>query len=130
ATGVGLVTIDGNGDNRIIVVPGANLAYETEELKDVRELILNTKILVVQLEMNISMIEQAVTYAYESRVTIILNPAPAQKLSNKLLEKVTYLTPNETEAEILTGIKITSIEDAEKAGKVLLDRGVKNIIIT
>src|SRR5690606_7339907 len=63
-------------------------------------------------------------------VPIIFNPAPAQKLSDEVLSKISYLTPNETEAEILTGVTINSIEDAKTAGKILIEKGVKNVIMT
>lgn len=130
ATGVGSVTLEKNGNNRIIVVPGANLTYKIEELNNIRDVIRKSKILVVQLEMDLGMTEQAVSYAFEDQVPVILNPAPAQSLSDDLLSKVTYLTPNETEAEILTGVKVQSTEDAEKAGRILLEKGVKHIIMT
>ena len=129
-TGVGVITLENSGDNRIVVIPGANLAYTEDELSTIKYLIKNSKILVVQLEMNLSMVHKAVTYAFMQQVPVILNPAPAQVLSDELLGKVTYLTPNETEAELLTGIKVRSMEDAENAGKVLLNKGVKNVIIT
>ena len=129
-TGVGTVILDTDGDNRIIVVPGANLAFTIEDLTEVEDVIKQSSMLIVQLEMDIGMIEQAVNDAFNHEVPIILNPAPAQQLSDKLLSKVTYLTPNETEAEILTGLKVNSIEDAEAAGKMLLDKGVQTVIIT
>lgn len=129
-TGVGSITLEESGNNRIVVVPGANLHYDLQELNRIKGLIQNAELLIVQLEMDLSMIEQAVAYASEVQVPVILNPAPAQKLSERLLEKVTYLTPNETEVEILTGIKILTLEDAEIAGKVLLDKGVQNVVIT
>ncbi|MBO0991692.1 ribokinase [Bacillus sp. SD088] len=129
-TGVGSVTLEENGHNRIIVVPGANLAYGIEDLNKIRELIRRSKVLVVQLEMELEMIHRAISYAYEYEIPVILNPAPAQKLSDELLRKVTYLTPNETEIEILTDIKVTTKEDAEKAGKALLEKGVQTTIIT
>lgn len=130
STGVGSVTIDELGDNRIVVVPGANLAYTLEDLKTVESLIKRAKILILQLEMNIDIIEQAVTIAHENKVPIILNPAPAQVLSDDLLSKVTYLTPNETEAELLTGVNIRTSNDAVKAAEVLIGKGVENVILT
>jgi ribokinase len=130
STGIGLVTLEGNGNNRIVVVPGANLTYKSTDLLKNKNLIKNSQVLVAQLEMDMEMVELAVTCASNYNVPVILNPAPAQKLSDSLLQKVTYLTPNETEAEILTGIKIITKEDAELAGKVLLNKGVKNVIIT
>ncbi|MGG1675656.1 ribokinase [Neobacillus sp. NRS-1170] len=129
-TGVGSITLEGNGNNRIVVVPGANLHYYSSELNSIKSLIQSSELLMVQLEMDINMIEQAVALAAEVQVPVILNPAPAQRLSDELLRNVTYLTPNESEVELLTGIKVLTLEDAEAAGKVLLEKGVQNVIIT
>lgn len=129
-TGVGSITLDQHGSNRIIVVPGANLHYNTSELDSIKNQIKTSNILIVQLEMDINMITEAVSYATSVQVPVILNPAPAQMLSDEILRNVTYLTPNETEAELLTGIKILTKEDAEAAGKVLLQKGVQNVVIT
>lgn len=130
STGVGFVTVEEDGNNRIIVVPGANLHYSKEDLEGIKDLIRTAKIVVLQLEMDLEMIEKAVNYAHEFNVPVILNPAPAQALTDELLSKVTYLTPNETEAEILTGVKINSMKDAIEAANILLDKGVNNVIIT
>jgi ribokinase len=129
-TGIGTIMLDQYGNNRIIVVPGANSQYKTIDLDNVEKVIKESSILLLQLEMDIEMIERAVHYAYVYHVPVILNPAPAQKLSDKILSRVTYLTPNETEAEILTGTKINGIEDAKGAVKVLLAKGVNNIVMT
>jgi len=129
-TGVGSVTLEENGDNRIIVVPGANLNFTIDELENIKHLIMNAKVIVLQLEMDLKMVEQAIAYAADYEVPIIFNPAPAQKLSDEVLSKISYLTPNETEAEILTGVTINSIEDAKTAGKILIEKGVKNVIMT
>jgi ribokinase len=129
-TGVGSITLEENGNNRIVVVPGANSHYYTSDLDRIKSLIQSSELVMLQLEMDLTMIEQAVMYASSVQVPVILNPAPAQKLSDDLLSKVTYLTPNESEIEVLTGIKILSLEDAENAGKILLDKGVQNVVIT
>lgn len=129
-TGIGSITVDQHGSNRIIVVPGANLHYNSSELDRIKNIIKTSKILIVQLEMDLNMIEEAVSYASLVHVPVILNPAPAQMLSDEILRNVTYLTPNETEVEILTGIKVLTIEDGEAAGKVLLQKGVQNVVIT
>lgn len=130
STGVGSIVLTENGDNRIIVVPGANQNYTFTDLKTIQGIIKNSKILVTQLEMAFEVTRQAISFAAANHVPVILNPAPAQQLDDELLKKVTYLTPNETEAQLLTGIKITTYEDAESAAKVLLEKGVKNVIIT
>ncbi|MBS4197615.1 ribokinase [Lederbergia citri] len=129
-TGVGSVILEDNGDNRIIVVPGANLNFTINDLENTKHLIRDAKIIVLQLEMDIKMVERAIAYATNYDVPILFNPAPAQKLSDDLLSKITYLTPNETEAEILTGITINCIENAKAAGRILMEKGVENIIIT
>lgn len=129
-TGVGSITLEKNGNNRIVVVPGANLHYYSSELDSIKSLIQSSDLLIVQLEMDLNMIEQAVAYAVEVQVPVILNPAPAQKLGDELLKNVTYLTPNETEVELLTGIKVLTLEDAKNAGKILLEKGVQNVVIT
>ncbi|KKI90167.1 ribokinase [Bacillus sp. SA1-12] len=132
ATGVGFVTLEKNGDNRIVVVPGANMNYKIDDLNNIENLIKEAKILLVQLEMDLDMIQKAVSYAAENQVPVILNPAPApiQRLDSNLLKHVTYLTPNETELEILTGIKVISNEDAEAGARLLIGKGVKNVVVT
>lgn len=130
ATGVGSITVDENGKNRIVVVPGANLAYSTSDLDSIVEVLKSADILVMQLEMDQDVIEKAATLASIYHVPVILNPAPARPLRDELLKKITYLTPNETEAELLTGVKIDSIEDAKLAADSLLNKGVEHVIIT
>ena len=129
-TGVGSVTLDKQGNNRIIVIPGANLNYLPEELEQVKDIIVEAGVVVLQLEMDITTVEKAAEMAYDLSVPVILNPAPAQKLNDKLYSKVTYLTPNETEAEFLSGIPVNDISSAKKAAEVLLNKGVKNVILT
>nr|GGG72872.1 ribokinase [Virgibacillus oceani] len=129
-TGIGMVTVEADGNNRIIVVPGANMAYGMDDLRTIESQIKAADIVVVQLEMDVHMIERAVTIAADHHVPVILNPAPAQELNDNLLSKVTYLTPNSTEAEILTGIKINSTEDAERAANALLNKGIENVVLT
>lgn len=129
-TGVGSITLDEQGNNRIVVVPGANLQYSTRDLRGLEDVIKDADMLIMQLEMDLAMIEEAAALAHRYHVPVMLNPAPARELSSELLSHVTYLTPNETEAEILTGIKITDIADAQKAARALLDKGVKTVVIT
>lgn len=129
-TGVGSIILDKHGNNRIVVVPGANLNYKTEELETCAHVIKNADLLVVQLEMDIRTIVKAVDLAHQSNVPVILNPAPAQELSHELLQKVTYLTPNETETEILTGIKVIGVDEAKKAAHILHAKGVDHVVIT
>lgn len=130
ATGVGFVTSEINGDNRIIVVPGANLKYNKKELLKLKNVLEDIEILIIQLEMDISVMERAVEMAKEKNIKVILNPAPGQELNDSLLKNVDYLTPNETELEILTGMKVNNLDDTIVASKILLSKGINNIIVT
>ncbi|MGG6313921.1 ribokinase [Paenibacillus macerans] len=129
-TGVGSVVLDGNGQNRIIVVPGANLQFTPEETRRLEPMIRSAQMLVMQLEMDISVIELAAEFAAEYGVPCILNPAPARELSDELLRKVTYLTPNESELALLTGIPADSEENVRRGAQALVDRGVGTVIVT
>jgi len=86
--------------------------------------------IVLQLETTMEIVEHAVAIAFENNVPVILNPAPGRKLEPALIEKIDYLTPNETEAEILTGIKVASDDDARRAGTRLMELGAGNVIVT
>ncbi|MGP4079929.1 ribokinase [Pseudalkalibacillus sp. R45] len=130
STGVGFVTLEEDGNNRIIIVPSANLQYKPADLSHVQDLIKEADIVLVQLEMDLKVTEKAITFAKQFGIPVIFNPAPARTLEDHLLQKVTYLTPNETEAEILTGVKIKTLEDVKHAGRHLVNRGVENVVIT
>lgn len=129
-SGIALITVDDKGENCIVVASGANAAITPNDLEPVQPLIEQSHIVLLQLEIPIATIEQAAAIAAEKDVTIILNPAPAQSLPASLLQKVSIITPNETEAEILTGITITDIASAQQAAVALKDKGVQTVIIT
>jgi ribokinase len=130
ATGVGSIVLERSGQNRIIVVPGANLHYTTEETERLEPVIASADLLMMQLEMEPAVIERAAELAARHGVPVILNPAPAQPLSDDLLRNVTCLTPNETELELLTGMKTDSMDSVKRAAQALLDRGVKHVVVT
>jgi ribokinase len=130
STGIGSIVLEENGQNRIIVVPGANLSYSAQDVEQLEPVIRTADMLVMQLEMDIAVIEKAAEIAQCHKVPVILNPAPARPLSDDLLRKVTYLTPNETELGIITGRTIESVEDCEEAAKTLLEKGVRHVIVT
>lgn len=129
-TGVGSIFLDEHGNNRIIVIPGSNLQFTPQEVDHVKDVIKEAGVLMLQLEMNISTVKRAAELAYKSNVPVILNPAPAQKLEDELYRKITYLTPNQKEAQLLSGIKVHDRNSAQKAAKILLNKGVQNVILT
>lgn len=129
-SGVALIMVDDEGNNVIVVAPGANHKLTPEDVKEAESDIASSGALVAQLEVPIETIEFAAGLANKSRVPFILDPAPAQKLSPELLNMVDVLTPNETEAQILTGIEVKDQESAEAAAQKLLECGVKNVVLT
>ncbi|OMD63218.1 ribokinase [Paenibacillus odorifer] len=130
ATGVASIVIEEDGENRIIVVPGANIELTVEDIQALEAVISQAKIIVLQLEMDLAMSEQAIAIAHRKGIPVILNPAPARVLKDEMLAQVSYLTPNETEAGILSGMIVDSAETAEQAARILLQKGVQNVIVT
>ena len=129
-SGVALITVDDTGDNVIVVAPGANLKLFPEDVGKAQPVIASSGAVAAQLEVPLETVEFAARLANDACVPFILDPAPAQKLSDEFLQMVDVLTPNETEAEILTGIKVTDENSALAAAKDLLQRGVKAVILT
>jgi len=130
-SGVALITVDDAGNNVIVVAPGANQMLSPNDVEKAELDIASSGALVAQLEIPLETVEFAAQLANESGVLFILDPAPAQKLSPELLKMVDVLTPNETEAQILTGIEVTSNRDSAcTAVKKLLEYGVKSVILT
>jgi ribokinase len=129
-SGVALITVDSTGENSIVVAPGSNGNLLKEDIPSV---IFDTgkfEILLLQLEIPIDTVEYSAVTASEHGIKVILNPAPARKLSDNLLKNTWLITPNETEAETITGVIITDIPSAERAAELIQERGVKNVIIT
>ena len=129
-SGVALITVDDAGDNVIVVAPGANLKLSPEDVRKAQSVIASSGAVAAQLEVPLETVEFAARLANDAGVPFILDPAPAQKLSPEFLQMVDILTPNETEAEILTGIEVTDENSALAAAKDLLQRGVKAVILT
>jgi len=130
-TGVALIFVDEKGENTIAVAEGANAKLSPEEVTQAKASIISADILLLQLEIPTQTVEQAVFIASKANVPIILNPAPAQPITNpSMLEKITFLTPNETEAALLTEVQIEDEASALEAGRKLLKSGVSNAIVT
>lgn len=130
-TGIALIMVDEvSAQNEIVVVSGACGNITPEDVEKCRSLIEGASILLLQHEINPDAQRSVIEIAHAASVKIVLNPAPAKKVPQDLLEKIDIVTPNETEAQVLTGVEVKNLEDAEKAAKVFLDRGVKNVVIT
>jgi len=130
STGTALITVDKSGENKIIVIPGSNMKLSHSDIEKKKNLFSQVKVVIAQLEIPLDTVVNAATLAKENDTTFILNPAPAQELPDKLFPLIDYLTPNETELEILSGMTISNETSIEKAAKILLKKGVKNVIVT
>ncbi|WP_263366065.1 ribokinase [Edaphobacter bradus] len=131
ATGSAAIIIDAvKGENAIIVVPGACFELTPEEVEQARALIAESAIFVTQLELSLPTVEAGLKLAHSLGVPTILNPAPGCKLPESIFPYCDYITPNETETEILTGICVDSLANADRAADALLARGVRNVVIT
>jgi ribokinase len=129
-SGVALITVDDTGGNEIVVASGANQKLSLRDIKGAVSAIASSAVLVVQLEVPMKTVEFAAQLAHNYKLTVILDPAPAQKLSPELLKIVDCIKPNETEAQILTDIEVINEASARKAADHLLKSGVKAVILT
>ena len=124
-TGVAMILVDLSGENQIAVVPGSNGRLTPADLRQHRELIAGARVLLLQMEIPRETVFEALRLGRECGLTTILNPAPAAPLPSDLLRLVDILTPNESEAQALTG----SADPAE-AARILTDRGVGTVVVT
>ncbi len=129
-SGVALIIVDSEGENSIVVAPGSNGNLLVQDIDNEVFSPGKFSVLLLQLEIPLMTVEYAALTAAENDIKVILNPAPAQKMHDYLLRHLWLITPDETEAEILTGIKVHNESTAEAAAASLQKRGVKNVIIT
>jgi ribokinase len=129
-SGIALITVDSEGENNIVVAPGSNSNLVAEDIP--AELLASGKykILLLQLEVPMMTVEYAALTAAENGIKVILNPAPAAKLHDYLLRHIWLITPDESEAEMITGIKVKDEFSADNAARYFQKKGVKNVIIT
>ena len=130
ATGVALITVDKNAQNSIVVSPGANFEVKEDDIDNNIEAIKYSDIVVLQLETPLNTIKYALNKSKELNKYTILNPAPAVKLDDEIIKNVDLLTPNETELEIISGVSIETEEDIQKAAQIMIEKGVKELIVT
>ena len=129
-SGVALIIVDSKGENSIVVASGANSNLKPEDIPEELFDCGKFNAILLQLEIPLETVEYCARRASECGMRVILNPAPAQPLSNDFLSHITLATPNETEAEALTGISIEDESSAAQAAEILKSKGVKNVIIT
>lgn len=130
STGVALIFVNAEGENVIGIHAGANAALSAEQVADEHARIADADALLMQLESPLESVLAAAKIAHQNNTTVVLNPAPARTLPDELLALVDIITPNETEAEKLTGIRVTNDDDAANAAQALHDKGIDTVIIT
>ncbi len=129
-TGVALITVDQNAENCIVVAPGANNTLSKEDVDKCRKSIEDAGILLMQFEIPMETVEYAAEIANKAGLKVIINPAPASHISDDLLKNTYMLIPNMTEAEIISGIKVTGWESAKRAADIIHEKGADIVIIT
>lgn len=129
-SGVALISVDDRAENHIVVAPGANEHLSTEHIDKAFGNISSADIILIQLEIPMETVVHAIRQAKALGVRVILNPAPASALSNEVLKGVYLITPNETEASVLTGIEVEDDATARLAGQKLLQMGIEHVVVT
>jgi ribokinase len=131
-SGIAVVMVTANGENRITLAPGANALLTPDHIQSAATAFQRAKLLLCQLETPMETVESAVAHAKRAGVTVILNaaPAPALPLAAALLGTLDYLVVNEIEATSLTGIAVHNVEDARRAARWLRDEGARHVIVT
>ena len=130
-TGAALIMVnEQSGQNMIMVLNGACNHVTKEDICARKELIEQADYLLVQMEINVDALEEVIRVAHDSGVRVILNPAPVQALDDEIMALVDTVTPNETEAAVLTGVNVVDLASAHQAAQVFLSKGVCNVIIT
>ncbi|MBZ4188880.1 ribokinase [Niabella beijingensis] len=130
-SGVALITVDKEGENSIVVAAGANANLFADDLKDALNALKKAQLILMQLEIPMETVRKTAEFARANGIKVILNPAPfSESLSKDVLKHIDVITPNQTEAEMLSGVKITTMEDAEKAARIIHDMGIPDVIIT
>jgi len=129
SSGVAPIFVEPNGQNRIIVVKGANDTLKPADV-DAATTLLGVDTIILQFEIPLETVYYTVQFARKHNIRCIVNPAPAQTVSLADLAAADYFVPNETEAEVITGLPVHSIEEAKKCAACLLQKGFRRIILT
>jgi len=129
-SGVALIMVDEKGENCISVASGANANLSTDDIVANMDLIKSAGYILVQLETPLATIQRVAAIAIDYQLQLVLNPAPAQELSHDILKAVSIITPNQTEAALLSGVEVVDVLSAKRASAVIKELGVSKVIIT
>lgn len=129
-TGIAMIQVADSGENSIVIAAGANAHLDNAMVEQHQALIEQSDMLLIQLETPVQAVEKAAFFAKQAHKTVVLNPAPAQPLSDSLLALIDIITPNETEAELLTGVRVVDEASAQQAAQVFHQKGIRTVLIT
>ncbi len=129
-SGIAMISVGESGENAIAVAPGANSMLSSGDLEEAEEAFSEAGIMLIQMEIPIETIQTAIQLCGECNTKVLLNPAPPVNLKDAILCGVEVISPNEIEAEILTGIKVDSEVNASWAAEVLHEKGIPTVVIT
>jgi ribokinase len=130
SSGVAPIFVEPNGQNRILVVKGANDALKPADVEAAAEMLKAVDCIVLQFEIPLETVYYTVAFARKHGIRCILNPAPGQPVDMRALAELDYFVPNESEAEAITGVSVRSVEDAKKCAEKLVAGGIRRVIIT
>ncbi len=130
STGVAIILVEASGDNCITVASGANYSITEDNISEVKNIITASDVILLQLEIPMDIVKSTIFFAKSAGSTVILNPAPAAVLDTEILKNTDILTPNETELELLSRHKTDTLDNLKAAGTILLNKGVKELLIT
>lgn len=130
STGIAVINVDKSGNNNIVVIPGANGTVDKEYLQKNEKAFEEADIVVFQLEIPLETVKEGLRISKKFGKTTILNPAPAGELDDEIIENIDILIPNEHELERISKVKISDKDSILKAGNLLIEKGIKKIIVT
>ncbi len=129
-SGVALIGVDSHGENSISVAPGSNSQLDIRKVERALKTVTAPAIVLLQMEIPMATVEYAIGLGHSKGLHVILNPAPARPLGEAILKRLHVITPNESEAELLTGIRVIDASSAAQAAKKIRSLGVRNVVIT
>ena len=130
SSGVAPIFVEPNGQNRIIVVKGANDLLKPADVEAASEALKKVQTIVLQFEIPLETIAYTVQFAKKNGIRCIVNPAPAQAINPQQLNAADYFIPNETEAEVITGLPVHSVDEAKKCAEFLIQQDFRKVILT
>ncbi len=130
SSGVAPIFVDATGQNRILVVKGANDELRPTDVDAAAELLKKADCILLQFEIPLETVHHAMRFARENNIRCIVNPAPSHPIDLKAFSGLDFLVPNEAETETIAGLPVRNLDDAKKCANKLIDHGIRHVLIT